>query len=57
MKIVENNVRLSTMHAPENDISKPFNAINTGGRGVFSTSSPVSGSELQNGKCYHLEIW
>ena len=25
--------------------------------GVFSTSSPVNGSELQNGTSYHLETW
>ena len=27
------------------------------GGGVFSTSSPVNGSELQNRTSYHLETW
>ena len=36
-----------------------INPISTGGGGggVFSTSSPVNGSELQNGTSYHLETW
>ena len=33
------------------------NPISTGRGRVFSTSSPVNGSELQNGTSYHLETW
>ena len=36
---------------------KFLNPISTEGGGVFSTSSPVNGSELQNGTNYHLESW
>ena len=31
--------------------------ISTGGGGVFSTSSPVNGSELQNRASHYLETW
>ena len=49
-----NRVIKSAVSSPKTS-DATYNPIST--RGVFSTSSPVNGSELQNGTSYHLETW